>query len=145
MNREQSQPEEQARSSPPPNRVASDAQVTQYITTIKNAPQQIGEHVVRALQHPNTVAVLTTVVVGPGGGQHVISAALNPGQLAQIEAILRQAELECDEEVPCVGFHCLIQPQGDSAARASSADAAGSSDADRDTAVGANGDEDSGA
>ncbi len=98
---------------PPPSnhRVASDEQITRYITTIKNAPQQIGEHIVRALQHPNTVAVLTTVVIGPGGDRHVISAALNPTQMVQIDAILQQAELECEPETPCVGFHCLVRPK----------------------------------
>ena len=36
-------------------------QMVQFVTTIKNAEQQVGEHIIRALQHPKTVAVVTTV------------------------------------------------------------------------------------
>ncbi|GIW97663.1 MAG: hypothetical protein KatS3mg111_0996 [Pirellulaceae bacterium] len=101
--------------SPANGTVAGDDQVTQFITTIKGAPQQIGEHVLAALQHPNTVAVLTTVLVSPDGQQHLVSAALSPKHLAEINALLRQAEEECEQsETPCIGFHCLIQPSTDS-------------------------------
>ena len=85
--------------------------IAQFVTTIKNAEQQIGEHVVRALQHGNTVAVLTTVVVGPGGRQHVISAALDEQKTAQINELLKDATLDKEDEEFCMGFHCLIQPQ----------------------------------
>ena len=87
------------------------AKVAQFITTIKNAQQQIGEHIIQALQHADTVAVLTTVVIGPDGQQRVISAALNPDRLQQVQEILSAAETERSEEEACMGFHCLVKPK----------------------------------
>jgi hypothetical protein len=91
---------------------ASEAEVARFVSTIKDADQQVGEHVIRALQHADTVAVLTTVVVGPGGQQHIVSAALNPAKMAQVNSLLQSATEEREEEVMCVGFHCLIKPKG---------------------------------
>ena len=79
------------------------------MTTIKNAEQQVGEHIIAALQHDDTVAVLTTVAMGADGQQRVISAALNPDRMKLIQEILQQAEQEREEEQPCVGFHCLVK------------------------------------
>lgn len=95
-------------SSPHPQERAT---IAQFVTTIRNAPQQIGEHIIQALQHADTVAVLTTVVIGPDGQQRVISAALNPKRLQQVQEILQAAEQERIEEEPCLGFHCLIKPK----------------------------------
>lgn len=97
------------------NQVESDSldreKIAQFVTTIKNAEQQIGEHIVTALQHADTVAVLTTVVIGPDGQQRVVSAALNPARLQQVQEILTAAEQEREEEEPCIGFHCLVKPK----------------------------------
>lgn len=90
---------------------ASGAEVARFVTTIKNAEQQIGEHVVEALQHPDTVAVLTTVIVGPGGEQHIVSAALNPSKMAEINRLLASAIEEREDEELCFGFHCLVKPK----------------------------------
>ena len=94
-----------------PENQPSPEEIAHFITTIKNAEQQIGEHVIRALQHADTVAVLTTVVVGPGGQQHIVSAALNPSKTAQVNRLLQSATEEREEEEMCVGFHCLIKPK----------------------------------
>lgn len=88
-------------------------QMTQFVTTIKNAEEQVGEHIIRALQHADTVAVITTVAVGPDGQQRVISAALNPERMQQVQEILQSAEQERVDEEPCVGFHCLIKSKVD--------------------------------
>ncbi len=104
------QSEKVAPAHPPQVQNATKEQVTQFVSTIKNAPQQIGEHVIGALQHPKTVAVLSSVVVGPGGQQHIISAAINPSQMEKINGLLAQAQEERLPEAPCVGFHCLIEP-----------------------------------
>ena len=64
------------------------SQMARFVTSIKNPSQQIGDHVVAALQHADTVAVLTTVVVGPGGQQHIVSAALDPQQAAKVNELL---------------------------------------------------------
>ena len=100
---------------PGPNVAARSAQdrakVAQFVTTLKNAEQQIGEHIIQALQHADTVAVLTTVVIGPDGQQRIISAALNPNRLQQVQEILTAAESERIEEETCLGFHCLVKPK----------------------------------
>ena len=87
-------------------------QIKQFVTQIKSAEQQVGEHIVKALQDDETVAVLTTVVVGGDGGQHIVSAALDPGILQQVQHLLRDAQSQRDEEIPCVGFHCLLKRKG---------------------------------
>ncbi len=89
----------------------SSAQISHLVSKIKNLEQQIGEHVVQALRHPDTVAVLTTVVAGPTGEQHIISASLNPAAMAQINVLLNQANEQREEEEICLGFHCLIKPK----------------------------------
>lgn len=86
-------------------------QMAQFVTTIKNAEQQVGEHIITALQHDDTVAVLTTVAMGADGQQRVISAALDPARLKQVQEILQAAEEERDEAEPCFGFHCLLTPK----------------------------------
>ncbi|EMI58407.1 hypothetical protein [Rhodopirellula sallentina] len=86
-------------------------QIAQFVTTIKNSEQQVGENIIAALQHEDTVAVLTTVAIGPDGNQRVISAALNPQRMKQVQEILRDAEVERVDEQPCFGFHCLVKPK----------------------------------
>jgi hypothetical protein len=89
-------------------------QIAQFVTTIRNAEQQVGEHIIQALQHGDTVAVITTVVMGADGQQRVVSAALNPERMQQVQEILQAAEEEREEEEPCVGFHCLVKPRAES-------------------------------
>ncbi len=90
------------------NRVDTN-QIKQFATQIKSAEQQIGEHILIALQDPETVAVLTAVVVGNDGTQSIVSAALDPRILKEVQRLLRDAENQRDEEIPCVGFHCLLK------------------------------------
>lgn len=95
-------------------RVADDvdkSKIAQFVTTIKNAEQQVGENIIRALQHEDTVAVMTTVAMGQDGLQRVISAALSPERMNQVQEILQAAETEREIEEPCVGFHCLVKPR----------------------------------
>ncbi len=86
-------------------------QLKHFVTTIKNAEQQVGEHIIKALQHGDTVAVLTTVMVGPDGVQRIVSAALDPKRMAQVNEILQSAAKERESQEPCFGFHCLIKPK----------------------------------
>ena len=88
-------------------------QMAQFVTTIKNAEQQVGEHIIAALQHDDTVAVITTVAMGNDGQQRVVSAALNPDRMKQVQEILQTADEEREDEEPCVGFHCLVKPKKD--------------------------------
>ena len=93
---------------------ATSQQVARFVSKIKNLEHQVGEHVVQALQHPETVAVLTTIIIGPSGDQHIVSAALSPAKMAQINALLQDAvEERVDDEI-CLGFHCLLQPKSSS-------------------------------
>ena len=88
-------------------------QLQHFVTTVKSAEQQVGENIIQALQHDGTVAVLTTVVAGHDGQQHVVSAALKPELMQQVQDLLHQAQLEREGEEPCVGFHCLVKPKDD--------------------------------
>ena len=83
-------------------------QLQHFVSTIKTAEQQVGENIIAALQHDDTVAVLTTVVMGPDG-QRIVSAALDPKLMAQVQGILHAAQQDREQEEPCVGFHCLIK------------------------------------
>ena len=86
-------------------------QVARFVSKIKNLDLQIGEHVLAALQHPDTVAVLTTIVIGPDGQQHIVSAALNPQRTSQVNELLAEAQQERVEDEVCFGFHCLVKPK----------------------------------
>ena len=82
----------------------------QFVSAIKSIEQQVGEHVIGALQQEQTVAVLTTVTIGPDGAQRIISVGLDMEQLGQVNDLLLHATTEKTEEVPCVGFHCYVKP-----------------------------------
>ncbi len=84
-------------------------QIRQFVTTIKSAEQQVGEHVMRGLQDGDTVAVLTTVVVDPQGGQRLVSVALDESMLEHARRALHDAQRDREEDVPCVGFHCFTR------------------------------------
>ncbi|HBE69575.1 MAG TPA: hypothetical protein DDW52_15625 [Planctomycetaceae bacterium] len=90
---------------------ATAGQVQRFVSTVKDMQTQIGEHVLAALQHEGTVAVVTSVVVGPGGKQHIVSAALDPQQAAVVNGLLAGAHEQRVEEEQCVGFHCLVKPK----------------------------------
>lgn len=105
-----------AEENPPTDQVqnATAAQVSHFVTSIKDVHQQVGEHVIAALQQPNTVAVVTSVVVGPGGKQHIVSAALDPQKAALVNQLISGAQQQRKEEIQCVGYHCLLEPKDDS-------------------------------
>ncbi len=86
-------------------------QLQHFVTRIKNAEQQVGEHILRALQHDDTVAVLTTVMIGADGSQQIVSAALDPDRMAQVNEILQTAQQQREPQEPCFGFHCLVKPK----------------------------------
>jgi hypothetical protein len=88
-------------------------QLQHFVTTIKTPEAQVGENIINALRHDGTVAVLTTVVVGPDGQQRVVSAALDPKMMSEVQRLLMQAAEDREPEQPCVGFHCLVKPKGE--------------------------------
>ena len=78
------------------------------VTPLMPVVQQLGNHVMGALQQPDTVAVLTTIT-GSRNGQQVVSIPLTPEQMGQINLFLRQVEeSEEPEMIDCVGFHCVL-------------------------------------
>ena len=83
--------------------------IRHLVTQIKSAEHQIGEHILTALQDDDTVAVLTAVVAGTDGSQQIVSAALDPDMLSEVQKILHNAEKKRKDETPCVGFHCLLK------------------------------------
>ncbi len=84
-------------------------QIRHLVTQLKSAEHQIGEHILTALQDDSTVAVLTAVVTGTDGTQQIVSAALDPNMLNEVQKLLREAEIKRQDETPCVGFHCLLK------------------------------------
>lgn len=92
------------------NSVRSSA-IPRFVSKVKNLDLQIGENVLAALQHPDTVAVITTVVVGPSGEQHIVSAAIGPERMMQVNQLLAEAQQERVEDEVCFGFHCLVKPK----------------------------------
>ena len=78
------------------------------VTPLMPVVQQLGNHVMGALQQPDTVAVLTTIT-GSRNGQQVVSIPLSPQQMNQVNLFLSQVEeSEEPELIDCVGFHCVL-------------------------------------
>ena len=105
----QNQPEDTPNT--PSQSTRNSSQVARFVSKIKNLDLQIGEHVLAALQHPDTVAVLTTIVIGPSGEQHIVSASLSPQRMSQVNELLEEAQQERVEDEVCYGFHCFIKPK----------------------------------
>lgn len=78
----------------------------QFFTALSPLEQQVGLHVIGALQHPNTIAVLTTVSAGGDGRQQLVSIGLDSDRLGQIQKLLAGAKANQKRRVQCVGFHC---------------------------------------
>ncbi len=82
---------------------------TPYVTTLRSIEIQVGEHVIATLQGPDTVAVISAVVVGRKGGQHIVSTPLDQEMLAQVQQMMHATSPERRGRTRCVGFHCHIE------------------------------------
>lgn len=84
------------------------------ISTITPISEQIGRHVMAAMEQPGAVGVLTTVVPGIGADR-VVSICLTDEQMDGVRVILQgiQDEDEADSEdlERCIGFQCRIDPK----------------------------------
>jgi hypothetical protein len=78
---------------------------------IEKVDQEQLQHFIQALRSDGTVAVLTTVMNGPDGQQRIVTAALNPQLMSQIQQLLVGAQKERKEEEMCVGYHCFVKPK----------------------------------
>jgi hypothetical protein len=90
--------EETAASSPPT-----------LVTELAPISQQVGSHVLGALQEDSCVAVISTIVAG-FPTDRVVSVPLNASQMAEVGAILNEIAAEPDgpDDLPCIGFQCRI-------------------------------------
>ena len=102
-------PESDKAIAPPEQRDPNDSGLPQFVTVLTPMEQQVGVHVINALQHPETVAVLTTVAVGQDGMQRIVSVGLDPEMMAQVQALVVNSREERTTRVPCVGFHCVLE------------------------------------
>ena len=91
---------------------APDNALRQHITPLISIERQVGAHVIHALQQEHTVAVLTTVVPGPDGSQCIVSVGLNADHMEDVQQLLADSQ-QIEPRVPCVGFHCFVQPPGE--------------------------------
>jgi hypothetical protein len=82
--------------------------VPHLVTPLRPIAHQVGEHVLAALKHDETVAVLTTVTSSRNGEQ-VVSIPLTGEHLQQVHGLIKEIhESEEPERIPCVGFHCYV-------------------------------------
>jgi hypothetical protein len=81
------------------------------VTAILPVSDQIGRHVMTALQRPETVAVLTTVVPGVDADR-VVSLPLTEDQMDEVRGLLGQIQAEDEEAAAdtdrCIGFQCQV-------------------------------------
>jgi hypothetical protein len=84
------------------------------VTPIQSLAGQVGVHVMTALDHGDTVAVLTTIT-GSRTGQQVVSIPLTAEHVMQVHGLIEEIhESDEPERVPCVGFHCHIDQEKES-------------------------------
>jgi hypothetical protein len=83
----------------------------QFVTPLISLEHQVGAHVIHALQQDSTVAVLTTVMSGPGGSQCIVSVGLDAARMEQVQQLLAESTSDEVPRVPCVGFHCFLPPK----------------------------------
>ena len=106
------EPDKPAEQPEPPKGDAEDAQddkpkgTPAIITDLKSVEQQVGEHVVQAMQFEGASAVLTMVQPGPAGTQRLVSVPLNDEMLSMIQEELNDSQVAAAPKVPCMGFHC---------------------------------------
>ncbi len=90
----------------PDDKPDDDDSLPQFVTTLASMEQQVGLHVIEALQHPRTIGVLTTVASGGDGSQQIVSVGLDPDRFEQIQKILLSAKEDRKQSIQCIGFHC---------------------------------------
>ncbi len=79
-----------------------------FVSELKSIEDQVGQHVINALKHEGTVAVLTAVLPSPSG-ERIASVPLDQALWTQVQDLLMSAGEEQTQDVPCIGFHCVLQ------------------------------------
>jgi len=85
--------------------------VPHLVSPIHTIANQVGEHVLSAMKHEETVAVLTTIT-GSTHGQQVISIPLTAEHVQRVHGFIEEIHQSNEpERVPCVGFHCFLDEE----------------------------------
>jgi hypothetical protein len=82
------------------------AALPQFVTPLASLEHQVGTHVIGALQHPGTIAVLSTVVAGGDGSQQIVSIGLDADRFVEVQELLSASMEDQKRRVQCMGFHC---------------------------------------
>ena len=94
-----------------PDTAQPDGKTETVVAQLLPISDQIGRNVMAALDDPDTVAVLTTVVPGMGMDR-VVSVGLTPQQMHDVGILLQEIEQEDEEaaqdEQRCIGFQCQV-------------------------------------
>lgn len=108
-------------------------ELPQFVTKLTPIEQQVGVNVIAALQHPQTVAVLSSVAMGRDGTQRIVSIGLDPELVQQIQQMMMRAEeaKQPAPSVPCLGFQCYINNDQDDDADDKDDDKGDGKDADK--------------
>ena len=81
------------------------------VTDLMPVSEQVGRHVMTALNAPEAVAVLTTIVPGMDRDR-VVSVGLSREHLFEVQRLLDEIEQEDEEasndETKCIGFQCQV-------------------------------------
>ena len=86
--------------------------IPQYVTDLRPIERQVGEHIITSLQHPGTVAVISAVMPGGETSQRIVSVPLNQDLFDQVQELIAEARavrVNPQREVPCIGFHCVLE------------------------------------
>ncbi len=94
-----------------PDTTEPDGKTETMVAHLLPVSEQIGRNVMSALNDPDSVAVLTTVVPGVGADR-VVSVGLTPQQMHDVGILLQEIEEEDDDaaqdEHRCIGFQCQV-------------------------------------
>ena len=82
-------PQTQQPQQPPQHQPPGQQGLMQMVTPLQSLNEQVGRHILQALQQPGSVALISTIVPGVGVDQ-VVSVPLNPKQFRAIQGLLMQ-------------------------------------------------------
>ena len=94
----------------PPTEAEAEAEsgLPHFVSQIHSIEEQVGANVVSALKHEGTVAVMTAVLPGTGG-ERIASVPLDQELWVQVSELLSHAGEEKAQDVPCIGFQCVLR------------------------------------
>lgn len=94
-----------------PDTEQPDGKPETVVARLSPISDQIGRNVMAALDDPDAVAVLTTLVPGMGTDR-VVSVGLTPQQMHDVGILLQEIEGEdedaAQDEQRCIGFQCQV-------------------------------------